>query len=171
MLIRSPGAAQRFPDKVNKDPEAAKSLNVSATRSLASLAASRDIFVIYISTDYVFPGKPGDAPYEADAAPSPPNLYGQTKLDGEKVLLEEFARAGKHGSAVVMRVPVLYGKAEVPSESAVNVLMDSVWKAQTEGVAIKMDHWAIRYPTNTEDVGRVCRGQFTLHSSCSSVSI
>lgn len=60
---------------------------------------------------------------------------------------------------MVLRVPVLYGKAEMPSESAVNVLMDAVWKAQTEGATIKMDHWAIRYPTNTEDVGRVCRGQ------------
>ena len=155
----NPGAAQRFPDKVDKDPEAAKALNVAATRSLASLAAARDIFVVYISTDYVFPGKPGDAPYEADAKPSPPNLYGQTKLDGEQVLLEEFSKAGKKGSAVVLRVPVLYGKAEMPAESAVNVLMDSVWKAQTEGANIKMDHWAISYPTNTEDVGRVCRGQ------------
>ncbi|KAL2207743.1 NAD(P)-binding protein [Sarocladium strictum] len=150
-------AAQRFPDKVDQDPEAAKALNVAATRSLASLSAARDIFVVYISTDYVFPGKPGDAPYEAEATPSPPNLYGQTKLDGEQVLLEEFSKAGKQGSAVVLRVPVLYGKAEMPAESAVNVLMDAVWKVQTEGSKIKMDHWALRYPTNTEDVGRVCR--------------
>lgn len=114
---------------------------------------------MYISTDYVFPGKPGDAPYEAEATPSPPNLYGQTKLDGEQVLLKEFSKAGKKGLAVVLRVPVLYGKAEMPAESAVNVLMDAVWKAQTEGAKIKMDHWALRYPTNTEDVGRVCRGK------------
>ncbi len=46
------------------------------------------IHVVYISTDYVFPGKPGEAPYENDATPSPPNLYGQTKFDGEKVLCD-----------------------------------------------------------------------------------
>ena len=34
--------------------------------------------------------------------------------------------------------------------------MDTVWKAQEEGAGIKMDHWAQRYPTNTEDVARVC---------------
>ncbi|KAK3196107.1 hypothetical protein K4F52_000975 [Lecanicillium sp. MT-2017a] len=149
-------AAQRFPDKVDKDPEAAKALNVQATSSLASAAAERDIFLIYISTDYVFPGKPGEAPYETDAVPSPPNLYGQTKLDGEKATLEEYKKASKVGLAAVLRVPVLYGTAETPSESAVNTLMDSVWKAQTQGQKIKMDHWSIRYPTNTEDVSRVC---------------
>lgn len=149
-------AANRFPDKCDKDPEGTRRLNVAATRSLAKLCAARDIFLIYISTDYVFPGNPGDAPYEADATPAPTNLYGQTKLDGEGVTLEEYKNAGKSGLGVVLRVPVLYGDAETPSESAVNVLMNAVWKAQEEDAKIKMDHWSLRYPTNTEDVGRVC---------------
>lgn len=137
---------------------------MAASSSLASLAAARDILVIYISTDYVFPGVPGDAPYQADAEPQPPNLYGQTKRDGEIAVLDSYAKAGKDGLGVVLRVPVLYGHAETPAESAVNVLMDAVWKAQTQGATVNMDHWAIRYPTNTEDIGRVCRGmsQFSL---------
>ncbi|KAJ9151557.1 NAD(P)-binding protein [Coniochaeta hoffmannii] len=150
-------AANRFPDKVDKDPEGTRALNVTATRSLAKLCAERDILLIYISTDYVFSGKEGEAPYESDAPTGPTNLYGQTKLDGEHAVLEEYEAAGKQGLGVVLRVPVLYGSAEMPSESAVNVLMDAVWKAQEEGAKIKMEHWAIRYPTNTEDVGRVCK--------------
>jgi dTDP-4-dehydrorhamnose reductase len=106
----------------------------------------------------VFPGVPGDAPYEADAEPQPTNLYGQTKLDGERAVLDALKEVGKEGLGVVLRVPVLYGNAETPAESAVNVLMDVLWKAQTEGAQISMDHWAIRYPTNTEDIGRVCHG-------------
>ncbi|KAM0447504.1 hypothetical protein ACHAQK_001056 [Fusarium lateritium] len=152
------GAAQRFPDKVDKDPEGARALNVAASKTLAKLAADRDIFIIYISTDYVFPGVPGDAPYEADAEPRPTNLYGETKLDGERAVLDALKEVGKEGLGVVLRVPVLYGNAETPAESAVNVLMDALWKAQTEGAQISMDHWAIRYPTNTEDIGRVCHG-------------
>lgn len=100
---------------------------------------------------------PGEAPYEADALPSPPNLYGQTKLDGERVVLDTTKSTGL---GIVLRVPVLYGKAEEPKESAINVLMDVVWKAQevkAENAKISMDHWAQRYPTNTEDVGRVCK--------------
>lgn len=62
---------------------------------------------------------------------------------------------------MTLRVPVLFGSAETPAESAVNVLLDAVWKAQEKDAkSVKMDHWAIRYPTNTGDVGRVCHGEF-----------
>lgn len=63
-------------------------------------------------------------------------------------MLEEYQKAGKAGLGVVLRVPVLYGDAEVPAESAVNILLDNVWKAQESVSKIKMDHWALRYPTN-----------------------
>lgn len=86
-------------------------------------------------------------------------MYGQTKLDGEQAVLSEYGTSGKEGLGVVLRVPVLYGEANTPSESAVNVLMDAVWKVQDGSTKVKMDHWALRYPTNTEDVARVCHGQ------------
>ena len=58
--------------------------------------------------------------------------------------------------AVVLRVPVLYGHADTNAESAVNVLVDAVWKAQNkQGNGVAMDDWSLRYPTNTEDVARV----------------
>ena len=126
---------------------------MEASKFLARACARQGILLIYISTDYVFPGRPGEAPYEADAKPAPTNLYGQTKLDGERAILE--ATQGT-GLGVVLRVPVLYGKADKPEESAVNVLMDTLWKSQMEGAQINMDDWAQRYPTNTEDVARVC---------------
>jgi S-adenosylmethionine synthetase len=135
-------------------------LNVAATRALAKLCAANSIVLLYISTDYVFPGTEGDAPYHVTSEPKPSNLYGETKLGGEKAVLEEYEKQGdkSSGLGVVLRVPVLYGEAESPAESAVNVLMDAVWKAQEKDASIKMDHWAIRYPTNTEDVARVCEG-------------
>lgn len=148
------GAAQRFPDKVDKDPDAARALNTDASRKLAAATNGRGIFLIYISTDYVFSGAKGEAPYEADAKPAPTNLYGQTKLDGEKAVLEETKETGL---GIVLRVPVLYGEAKERKESAVNTLVDSVWKAQDESANISMDDWSLRYPTNTEDVGRVCK--------------
>ncbi|KAG6209686.1 hypothetical protein E4U47_003374 [Claviceps purpurea] len=150
-------AAQRFPDKVDQDPEAARALNTEASQRLAQAVLSRGLVLIYISTDYVFPGVPGDAPYEVNATTRPTTLYGQTKLDGENAVLDVAEEMDKVGSVVVLRVPVLYGHAETPAESAINVLMESVWKAQTEGTKILMDDWGVRYPTNTEDVARVCR--------------
>ncbi|PGH09816.1 dTDP-4-dehydrorhamnose reductase [Blastomyces parvus] len=147
-------AANRFPDKCDQDPAAARKINVAATHSLAQATSARSILLIYISTDYVFPGRPGEAPYAASAQTDPPNIYGETKRDGEVAVLEQTSESRL---GVVLRVPVLYGPAERNSESAVNVLVDAVWKAQDAGAGIKMDDWAIRYPTHTADVGRVCR--------------
>lgn len=50
---------------------------------------------------------------------------------------------------------MLYGHAESNAESAVNVLVDAVWKAQEKDAQVSMDDWSLRYPTNTEDVARV----------------
>lgn len=120
---------------------------------MAKECQSRGAFLIYISTDYVFPGTEGDAPYEANAQTNPPNMYGQLKLDGEKAVLE----TTNPGVGVVLRVPVLYGNAKENSESAINTLVDTVKKATDENAGIKVDDWSQRYPTNTEDVARVCR--------------
>lgn len=68
---------------------------------------------------------------------------------------------------MVLRVPVLYGSVEEGrgnAESAVNCLMDVVMNAQNRRDGerkVGMDHWALRYPTNTEDVARVCYGELS----------
>ncbi|KAF2437073.1 putative methionine adenosyltransferase 2 subunit beta [Tothia fuscella] len=152
-------AANRFPDSCQAHPSAAIALNVESSRKLAIEASKHSIFLIYISTDYVFSGKPGEAPYASDAATDPPNVYGQTKRDGEVAVLE--ALEGSDMPGVVLRVPLLYGHAEKddPSKSAVHPIVEAIWKAQSikEGdPKIKMDHYGERYPTATEDVGRVC---------------
>ena len=111
-------AAERSPDVCSNDPDAALALNVTATRTLATACKQRNILLIYISTDYVFSGAEGEAPYEADAKTAPPNFYGESKLAGEKEVLEQ--------GGVVMRVPVLYGETERWGESAVNTLVEAV---------------------------------------------
>ncbi len=148
------GAANRFPDKCDADPSGARAINITASRYLAHATNTRAILLIYISTDYVFPGNRGEAPYEIDAQAKPPNLYGQTKLDGEGAVLAETRDTGL---GVVLRVPVLYGETQENKDSAVNVLMDAVWKSQRKDAKISMNDWALRYPTNTEDVARVCQ--------------
>jgi S-adenosylmethionine synthetase len=153
-------AANRFPDSCTADPEAAKKLNVHSSRALAEATTARGIFLIYISTDYVFSGKRGEAPYKPDFAPSPPNMYGQTKLDGERAVLDVAFKTRSKNKVVILRVPVLYGSCDEPKESAVNVLMSQLWAAQQleDGQAkIQVDDYALRFPTNTRDVGRVCR--------------
>jgi S-adenosylmethionine synthetase len=68
-------AANRFPDSCTADPIAARKINVDASRALAEATTARGIFLIYISTDYVFSGRPGEAPYQPASTPNPPNVY------------------------------------------------------------------------------------------------
>jgi S-adenosylmethionine synthetase len=144
---------------VEANPDAATALNVKSTKFLATETQKRNILLIYISTDYVFPGRPGEAPYATTDKPDPPNAYGRTKYEGEQAVLESTTQSGKV-LGVILRVPLLYGHCEEndKSKSAVHPLVDSVYKASqlgSEDNRIKVDDYALRFPTCTEDVGRV----------------
>ncbi|GAB5591353.1 hypothetical protein Unana1_06253 [Umbelopsis nana] len=138
-------AAERRPDVAEKDQVGTEFLNVQVPKDLATISKANGIFLIYISTDYVFDGT--QPPYDAiDGKPNPLNFYGKTKLAGEKAI------EGAYPEATILRVPILYGKAEYNGESAVNTLVDVV---MNQSKTAKMDDVAIRYPTNVEDVARV----------------
>lgn len=68
-------------DQCETEKELANSINVKATQILAHEASNQDIFLIYVSTDYVFDGKKGA--YKEDDQPNPLNYYGLSKLEGE----------------------------------------------------------------------------------------
>lgn len=129
-------------------------------------AAACGAFFLYISTDYVFDGR--NPPYGEDDAPNPLNVYGRSKVEGEretlrhcpgKSLVSAFTCELSHHrpsvpGAVVLRVPVLFGEVETVSESAVTCLWLRVQEA-TEGSTL--DHCQQRFPTDTRDVAAVCR--------------
>lgn len=135
-------------------PEHARALNVDASAHLASVASSYSTPILYISTEYVFPGVPGAAPYAESATPGPTNLYGQLKLEGEEVVLRNGGRFG-----TILRVPLLYGRVDPKvgnKESAVSILLDKVHESTQQKVVV--DDWAQRYPANIDDIGRCIVG-------------
>uniref|UniRef100_A0A7N9AKT4 Methionine adenosyltransferase 2 subunit beta n=1 Tax=Mastacembelus armatus TaxID=205130 RepID=A0A7N9AKT4_9TELE len=135
-------AAERRPDVVERHTEAAVNLNVHATSTLAKEAA----LLLYISTDYVFDGR--NPPYGEDDSPNPLNVYGRSKLEGERETLRHCP------GAVVLRVPVLFGEVESVTESAVT----SLWLKVQEGTeTCTLDHCQQRFPTDARDVAAVCR--------------
>ncbi len=136
-------AAERRPDISEGDKPATDALNQHAVATLARLCAEKDIFFIYLSTDYVFDGS--QAPYATDATPNPLNHYGRSKLAGEV----EARACGKN--ALILRVPILYGEVESLDESAVTIIATLLSKREPQSV----DHWSKRFPTHTGDVARV----------------
>lgn len=69
-----------------KDTHASYAINVRGTANVAEVAKKHGKKIIYISTDYVFPGTTGD--YRETDEPSPSNWYGFTKYAGELEIRE-----------------------------------------------------------------------------------
>ncbi|MPM71276.1 dTDP-4-dehydrorhamnose reductase [bioreactor metagenome] len=69
-------------DKAEDEPELCHRVNALGTENIAKICKEIDAKMVYISTDYVFPGN-GDEYYEVDSPTAPQNVYGKTKLAGE----------------------------------------------------------------------------------------
>jgi dTDP-4-dehydrorhamnose reductase len=95
-------AAYTAVDKAETDPDTAQRINADAVGELGDMLAERGTPIIHYSTDFVFSGTL-DRPYTEEDAPSPLNVYGETKLGGEQALLDSGA------SALIFRTSWVYG--------------------------------------------------------------
>jgi dTDP-4-dehydrorhamnose reductase len=68
-------------------------LNVSFPRQLAELCGELNDHLIHVSTDYVFDGTNADRPYREDDPTNPLCWYADTKLQGERAILETNPKA------------------------------------------------------------------------------
>ncbi len=79
-------AAYTAVDKAEDNQELAYKLNCEAPKQLASAAQANGAAMIQVSTDYVFDGT-AHSPYTEECNPSPDSVYGTTKLEGEKEVM------------------------------------------------------------------------------------
>ncbi len=78
-------------DKAEDEKEICFAVNESGTGNLATSCKEHGIKMLYVSTDYVFPGD-GTQPFETDAEKAPLNVYGLSKLKGEEAVKETLTR-------------------------------------------------------------------------------
>lgn len=78
-------AAYTAVDKAESERESALKINALAVGELARLCRGYGVILIHISTDFVFNGT-SKKPYTEEDEPSPINVYGKTKLAGEKLI-------------------------------------------------------------------------------------
>jgi dTDP-4-dehydrorhamnose reductase len=78
-------AAYTAVDKAEKEPERAAAVNAIAPGILAEEARRLNALLVHYSTDYIFDGTK-TVPYNEDDMPNPINVYGRTKLAGERAI-------------------------------------------------------------------------------------
>ena len=95
-------AAWTAVDRAESDREGAFTVNAVAPGVLARAAAERGALFIHYSTDYVFGGV-SDRPWREEDPTAPLNVYGESKLEGERQVREA---GGEH---LILRTSWVYG--------------------------------------------------------------
>jgi dTDP-4-dehydrorhamnose reductase len=138
-------AAMTNVDQCETEREACHRLNVDAVQYLTEACEKNNIFLIHLSTDFIFDGAAG--PYDEQAEANPLSYYGESKLAAEKII-----RASPAQWAIV-RTVLVYGIAHDMSRS--NLIL-WVKKSLEDGKPIHVvdDQW--RTPTLAEDLAKGC---------------
>jgi len=74
-------------DECERRPDLAFQVNAEGTRNVAVACLEASLPMLYLSTDYVFDGRK-PSPYAEDDLPNPLNVYGRSKLAGERHVTE-----------------------------------------------------------------------------------
>lgn len=95
-------AAMTDVDGCEETPNAARTVNAQAPGGIAAHCHKHDRGFLHVSTDYVFDGDASRA-YSEDAPTNPIQVYGQSKLDGEKAVRAVMS------DALITRLSFVYG--------------------------------------------------------------
>lgn len=134
-------AAYTAVDKAESDPGTARAVNEFGTRYIAEHCAAHGIWLIYISTDYVFDGS-GGVPWEAGDPPNPLSVYGATKLAGEHAIQ---SLCPKH---MIVRTSWVFGPGG-------NHFVNTMLRLGRERESVRVVNDQIGSPTYTLDLARL----------------
>ncbi|GAB3411336.1 dTDP-4-dehydrorhamnose reductase [Haloparvum alkalitolerans] len=95
-------AAMTDVDGCEKNPDRADVINGDAPGALASQCAANDVEFVHVSTDYIFDGTARD-PYCEGDMPNPVQVYGDSKLAGERAVQEA------DGDHLIARLSFVWG--------------------------------------------------------------
>jgi dTDP-4-dehydrorhamnose reductase len=174
-------------DQAEREPELAFAANAGGVANLAKACGEIGCRLIHVSTDYVFDGK-SEQPYRPTDPPSPINTYGESKLAGERNVLEMLPDNG-----VIFRTAWLYSTTPpnfvrtmlklLPDRDRIGVVSDQfgsptwanglakiLWRAADERELSGIFHWADGGAASWFDLARAVEEEaialgITRHSS------
>jgi len=134
------GAAERPENR-----SAVTALNAELPGRLAAACARLAIPFIHVSTDYVFDGAKR-TPYLEDDLVNPSQVYGATKLEGERAAI-----AG-HPRALIVRVSTLYGPGRPQRPAYVDAILAQARARAAERGVVEVVEPPVSSPTYAPDV-------------------
>jgi dTDP-4-dehydrorhamnose reductase len=133
-------AAYTNVDGAESEAPLAFRVNAEAVGRLGALAVKSDLWILHVSTDFVFDGRL-DRPYDEKDTPNPLSVYGGSKLHGERLLQE----SGCH--ACIVRIEWTYGRH---GKNFVSKLLERA----RSGAELKVVDDQIGTPTATTEVAK-----------------
>ena len=102
-------AAYTAVDRAEQEPSLCQAINADAVGTLANLCRELDCLLVQVSTDYVFGADARQTPYAETDVPAPINVYGHSKLGGERL-------ATSWQKHLIVRTCGLYGRRGKPTQ-------------------------------------------------------
>jgi len=140
-----------------KNPEIARRINVTGTRNLvqaiAVLPVSQRPRLVFCSTDHVFSGNPGEAPFMPDSKRLPITAYGQMMMEAEDIVLTLLE------DALIIRNGLLLGRGPLGTTGPVDWLHSRL----RDGKPVSLFYNETRTP-----LGVRCLGRLGARLACSS---
>ncbi|MHB8814261.1 MAG: dTDP-4-dehydrorhamnose reductase [Steroidobacteraceae bacterium] len=151
-------AAYTAVDKAESEPELAQRINAEGPGHLAAAARECGARLLHVSTDFVFDGT-ASVPYRPDSATHPLSVYGRTKRDGERAVLEAlperstivrtawvYAATGANFLRTMLRIMRANGAARVVADqvgtpTAARFLAEALWRIAGNAEIGGIHHW------------------------------
>ncbi len=151
-------AAYTAVDKAESEPDAARRINAEGPGFLAAAAVECGARLIHISTDFVFDDA-ASVPYRPDSATHPLSVYGKTKLEGERTVVEAlpqrstivrtawvYAATGANFLRTMLRVMRANGTVRVVADqvgtpTAARSLAEVLWRIAGNPEIRGIHHW------------------------------
>jgi dTDP-4-dehydrorhamnose reductase len=130
-------------DKAEDEPEQARRVNRGLPANLGQVLRTRPVRCLHISTDFVFNGKQS-TPYTVEDTPDPQSVYGSTKLEGERALLERIP-----DRAIIARTAWLFGPGK-------KNFVQTILGLCRERSSLNVVHDQVGSPTYTVDLAAMC---------------
>ena len=126
-------------DFCESNPEIAKEVNTNGVQNLVDVFSGK---IIHLSTDYVFDGLKG--PYKEEDQINPISVYGKTKYDAEKIVLDK-------NNNLVLRANVLYDMLGNNKASFLNWVVNNLKNKNS----IQVVNDQFNNPTWTESIAEI----------------